>query len=71
MLRLLVSSDVQIIPISRIRNERMFIPVMFYFHVYSRDLGSGNVSPGYKFSYLCVAALEITMLQVKAFERLN
>jgi len=51
-------------PLSRIRNELLFIPVMFYFYVYSRDLDCGNVSPTYKFSYICMSALEIMMSQV-------
>jgi len=55
--------------VSGLRNELVLIPVMFYFHVYSRDLDSGNVSPTYKFSYLCMSTLEITMSQVQAFER--
>jgi hypothetical protein len=65
-----VSSDVQMMSISRICNEVMFIPVMFYSHVYSRDLDSENVSTTYKFSYLCKPTLEITMSHVQALERL-
>jgi hypothetical protein len=69
-LQLPVSSDVQMMSLSRICNEVVFIPVMFDSHVYSRDLDFENVGTTYKFSYLCRPTLEITMSHVQARERL-
>lgn len=41
----------------------------FIFMLTVAILDSGNVSPTYKFRYLCLSTLEITMPQVQAFER--